>query len=513
MFTVRRANRALRLLAAVVCLGTVSYLATAVVPDVRFSVAHAEESAGGDGLPSAKRIVRVGSLEELKTGIKNAQPGDHIVVANGTYTLDGFIAISKKTGTATEPIVIKAETVLGVTLQGTGSFNITNSSHVIIHGFRFTGTTARLGNNDSYDQALTLRDSNNCRITRNSFRMKDAKKAYWTIITGKGDDHRIDRNEYADKPAEGCFVVVYGPPGAMSLRTRIDHNYFHGQTFTGDNGGECMRLGDSNRQNIDTFMTIEYNLFERNTGDVEVISNKTSSNTIRYNTLRGNRGSIVLRHGDDCLVEGNFLLDGQNGIRFYGDNHRIVGNYFAGNSGADAYSTIAIGNGSQADLANGENTYDQPHNCTVAFNTLVKNKVNLVVGVRGTNNFPATGTVIANNIISGDSGTLVEVLTPPPSATWRGNILWGAAAHGQLPLAGFRRVDPRLAKDADGVYRIKRNSPAINGAWNSSDYSYLNVDMDGQARIEPKDVGADEYAQTAALRRPLRVEDVGPRAP
>lgn len=459
-----------------------------------------------DAPPMPKRTVQVNSIEQLKSAIEQAQPGDSIIVARGTYTLDGFININKKQGTATNPIVIRAEAVAGVTLDGKGSFNITKSAYIIIQGFKFTGSTARLGSNESYDQALTIKDSNNCRITRNLFQMKDAGKAYWTLITGTGDDHRIDRNEYRDKPSEGCFIVVYGAPEKMSLRTRIDRNYFHGQTFTGENGGECLRLGDSKRQNIDAFMKVEYNLFERNTGDVEVISNKTSSNVIRYNTLRANRGSIVLRHGDDNLVEGNFLLDGQNGIRFYGDKQRIIGNYFSGNDGTAAYSTIAVGNGSQADLANGENTYDQPHDCVVAFNTLVNNKINLVVGVRGDKNFPPVNLVVANNIIQGEVGKLIDIATAPVNATWQDNIVWGAAASGDtIPAKGFRRIDPLLAKDTDGVFRLKPSSPVFNSSSKSGNFLFLTANASSTTST-----AKDGKAELA--RRPLRPADVGVNA-
>ena len=467
---------------------------------------------GGDDIPAPLRTINVSSVSGLQTAINNAAPGDEIVVANNTYSLSQFVNVSSKNGTASNPIVIRAASVLGVTLGGTGAFNVTDSSYIIIRGFRFTGNTGSLGN--SYKQGLTLNNSSNCRVTRNYFQMADSGKAYWTLITGSGNDHRIDHNEYANKPTEGCFLVVYGPSGAVSLRTRIDHNYFHHQTFAGANGGEVMRLGDSGRQNFDAFQLVEDNLFENNTGDVEVISNKSSSNTIRYNTLRGNVGSIVLRHGDDCTVEGNFLLDGQNGIRFYGDNHKIIGNYFSGNSGDGVRSTLGIGNGSKADLANGENTYDQPNNNIVAYNTLVANTSQVVFGLEGSSSYPADGTVFVNNIIQGDAGTLVSSKSGTPrNTTWAGNILWGSASAGIIPSAGYRRIDPLLALGAFDVYRIASTSPARGASVNSGNYNYLTTDMDGQNRTEPRDIGADQYSTAAIVRRPLSTTDAGPDSP
>ncbi|NOT47054.1 MAG: hypothetical protein HOP17_04810, partial [Acidobacteria bacterium] len=461
-----------------------------------------------DGIPAALRTVNVSSVSTLQTAINNAIPGDHIVLVNGSYSLSASVSVSSKNGTAANPIVIQAASILGVTFTGTGAFNVTSSSYIIIQGFRFTGSTGSSG-----ADGLNLNGSNNCRITRNYFHMTDSIKAYWTYITGAGDDHRIDHNEYANKPAEGCFIVVYGTssPYDMSKRVRIDHNYLHGQTFTGANGGEAIRFGDSNRQNIDAFGLIEFNLFESNTGDVEVFSNKSSSNTIRYNTLRNNTGSIVLRHGDDNTVEGNFLIDGQNGIRFYGDNHKIIGNYFSGDSGTGVLSTLGIGNGNIADAPGGNTGYDQPNNCIVAFNTFVGNSTNVVFGLQGTSSFPATGTVFANNILQSDSGTLVSSSSGTPSGTiWEGNILWGAASNGIIPASGFTRVNPLLSLGQFSVYRIASNSPAVNASVNSANYGYLTTDFDGQSRTGTRDIGADEYSTASIVRRPLTTTDVGP---
>lgn len=466
---------------------------------------------GGDDIPAPLRTVNVSSVSALQTAINNAQAGDHIVLANGTYSLSSSISVNSENGTAANPIVVKAASVLGVSFTGTGSFNVTGSSRIIIQGFRFTGSTGSGGSS-----GLNIKDSNFVRVTRNYFQMSDSTKAYWTYITGTGNDHRIDHNEYANKPTEGCFIVVYGTssPYNMSLRVRIDNNYLHHQTFSGSNGGEAIRFGDSNRQNIDAFGIIERNLFESNTGDVEVISVKSSSNIIRYNTLRDNVGSIVLRHGDDNKVEGNFLLDGENGIRFYGDNHKIINNYFSGNSGLGVRSTLGIGNGNTADAANGNTGYDQPNNNIVAFNTLVANTTHVVFGLEGSSSYPPRDTVFANNILQSDTGTLVSVRTGTLANTvWEGNILWGSASAGIIPSSGYTRVNPLLSLGNYSVYRIASNSPARDNAASSSSYSYITSDADGQTRTGTRDIGADEFSIENITRYPLSATDVGPNAP
>ncbi len=106
----------------------------------------------------------------------------------------------------------------------------------------------------------------------------------------------------------------------------------------------------SSRALGDAGATVEYNLFERVNGDPEAISVKSSGNTIRYNTIRSSLGGIVLRHGNNNRVEGNYLLAGSNGIRIYGNDHLIVNNYVGGVSSAG----IVLGSGSVRDHYEGE---------------------------------------------------------------------------------------------------------------------------------------------------------------
>ena len=96
---------------------------------------------------------------------------------------------------------------------------------------------------------------------------------------------------------------------------------------------EAIRFGLSGRQHADARGVIERNLFERADGDSEAISIKSSNNVVRANTLRDTRGTISLRHGSGTTVEGNFILGGRSGIRFFGNDHTIVNNVVQASSG------------------------------------------------------------------------------------------------------------------------------------------------------------------------------------
>ncbi len=144
-------------------------------------------------------------------------------------------------------------------------------------------------------------------------------------LTVAGDDAQIDHNTFQHKSTIGNFIEVVGPGGSgMAQRTWIHHNYFLDQSYSGGNGGESIRVGLSGRQHSSAYAIVEDNLFEACNGDLEVISVKSSDDTIRYNTLRNSKGTITLRHGWRNVVEGNFLLGNATGIRMFGNYHRVV---------------------------------------------------------------------------------------------------------------------------------------------------------------------------------------------
>jgi hypothetical protein len=78
-----------------------------------------------------------------------------------------------------------------------------------------------------------------------------------------------------------------------------------------------------------------------------------------------------------------------------------------------------------------------------------------------------------------------------------------------LSEAEARIIDPRLERAGD-VFRLVAGSPAIDGAAPLA--GILAQDIDGQARATP-DVGADEWSNAMAERRPLTRQDVGPDGP
>ncbi|MFI6642655.1 polysaccharide lyase 6 family protein [Streptomyces sp. NPDC050504] len=442
--------------------------------------------------------VPVNSIGALQNAIDNAAPGDRIVLANGTYTVPAgtSIEVSGKHGTEQAPITITAASRGGAVLKGENGFALSDSSHVTISNF-------------SLRQGSTLEIPESCshiRLTRNDLQLADIEGMHWVMV--RADDTKIDRNHFHGKTTLGVFLGVEGAgTSAMAQRVHILRNHFSDHTFPGDNGGEPIRLGVSPRALSSARAVVEYNLFERCDGDPEAISVKSSDNTVRYNTIRDSEGGIVLRHGNRTRVESNHLIGGKEGLRLYGNDHVIVNNYLAGLSGR----ALVVGSGSTRDHNSGETPEQRRGNdacdrAVIVHNTLYKNARALSGESR---TYEPQKVVIADNLLVGDAGTLVE-MGATTDFTWQGNILWGAAADGNIPSGGFTRVDPGLAQGSDGVFRLTAGSQAIGKAKLLG--TTVADDIDGHPRGSARDVGADEYATAAPVRRPLTPSDVGPNA-
>jgi poly(beta-D-mannuronate) lyase len=339
-----------------------------------------------------------------------------------------------------------------------------------------------------------------CRISRNLFELTGTG-AYLGV---SGDDNEIDHNTFQNKTTEGQMITIQGPGGSgMAQRTWIHHNYFLNFSATGLNNCSSIQIGLSGRSMSAANSLVEYNLFSHTRGENENICNKSGANTYRYNTIRDNCSELSLRHGNGCRVYGNYFY-GSDGLRFFGDDHRIFSNYFEGNPRA-----INIGNGDAVVPPGALTSHDRPDRVWVMFNTLVNNTENVIMSGR-TNGLGATDLVFANNIIQG-GGAALSLGGPVTNPRWEGNIIWNTSGAGSLPASGYRSVNPLLAPDAKGISHLQSGSPAIDVSAGS--YPDVTVDMDGQPRNGSKDTGADEYSAAPAVARPLTTADVGPSAP
>jgi poly(beta-D-mannuronate) lyase len=470
------------------------------------------------------RTVSVNSNSTLGAALSNALPGDCIVLANGNYA--GFTI--NRDGTAANPITIRAAN-RGLANITSGIIRFNQTSYVTVEGLNITTAGGSQTIDGSTQKVAVWFDgADNCRLTRSVLRLSGHTSAtHFVMLGGNSQFNRIDHCEFGPNSVTGCHLIwprgnptitgvtpnptVDRGPWAngqgpfnpnMARNTRIDHNYFHDHLPTTTNGGETIVLGGVGITGDyqDTFSVVEFNLWENCFGDGELISIKTSSSTIRYNTVLSSGGGFTSRAGNKSQIYGNFILQngrtGSGAIRIHEMDHSVYNNYIEGTSG----QPIIVGYGDPYDSA--AFSHAQVVRAKIVHNTLVDCGGDVHVGTA--HPLLPVDLVIANNLLLNTNFS-----GPSPLSGWAysQNIIWPNNP-GQ---PGFLVVNPLLTL-VSGVQKLSSSSPAINAA-NGSFYPFVTDDMDGQTRAGSRDIGSDELSVATILRRPLTTADVGTNAP
>jgi len=432
--------------------------------------------------------ITVSSIAELQTAIDKAKPGDIILLKDGVYTTITDIVISKA-GTASQPITIAAQNFGAAEITGSGGFNLVSpAAYIIIRDFKFTHAASK---------ARSSAGSSFCRWTNNIFETPGDGED----LTIAGNNNEVDHNTFQNKNAMGRFIAIRGTGSQIAERLWIHHNYFKSHKDQGGkNGAEAFQFGLSGFSLSSSNSIVEYNLFEDCAGENELISVKASAVELRYNTIRNCPAQFTLRHGNKCQVYGNYFIN-TPGLRIFGDDHIIYSNYFENCSPA-----INIGNG-DGEVADGAQltAHDRPDRVLIAFNTLVNNKTNITQSARK-NGLGATYITVTNNLIQG-GGPAASISGPYTNAIWEGNIIFNTQGSGDMPEGSYKIIDPELIKDVAGEFHLRTESPAANAA--VGNYTLVTTDMDGQKRITPFDIGADEISKETIKAGILNPGDVG----
>ena len=486
--------------------------------------------------------ITVTSDTDLQNKVNAANPGDVFIVSNGTY--EDFYASFTVHGTEENPIIIKAETVGGVTLTLDSHFVFKKASHIVLEGFIFDCT----GNNT----LVKLEASNNIRITRNEFELTTERSMKWIVITGYYNDYtfqflshhnRIDHNIFKNKTTAGNFITIDGTynedktNNQQSQYDRIDHNYFYKTSPRLENEKEAVRIGNSQLSTSNGFTTVEFNLFEECDGDPEIVSVKSNDNIIRHNTFKGNYGTLTLRQGNRNLVEGNYFFgdDKENGIfiddedkeqtiytgglRVHGTDHVIINNYFEGLKGTIFDAPITL---TQGDAITGLDTDQSLHyraeRITIAYNTLVNNTYGIELGYakgNGSYDKELKDIVFVNNVVTGSENNLVKFHEDQvENVEWKNNIMHTTGS-ANLVNDGYtftvneiKQQNPNLTLDGS-IWIATENTPLLEKGLLD-----LNIeeDIEGQLRPLISNPGADHYSLSEKKYRSITINDVGPNA-
>ncbi|WP_420581590.1 chondroitinase-B domain-containing protein [Reichenbachiella sp.] len=451
---------------------------------------------------SAQNVV-VSTVTEFNTAVESAQAGDTIFLKNGVWEdaqLDFFT-----NGTSENPVVLKAQTPGEVILSGSSVLRI-YGEHLVVSDLNFQNGSS------SGDDIIQFRKSSselatNCRLTNSrilDFNPDTDNVAYkWVSIYG--NNNRVDHCHFEGKNNEGALMVVWLTGEAN--HHQIDHNYFADIPELGRNGGETIRIGTSTNSLTESKTIVEYNLFEACDGEIEIISNKSGFNIYRYNTFRNNEGMLTLRHGDDCEVYGNYFFGGEGkasgGVRIIGERHKIYNNYFQDLEGDGFRAAVSMMNGVPDSPLN---RYFQVKNAEVVNNTIVSCKEPFAIGEGSDSErtLPPLNCTIANNIAISTTGSKAITYTDTPiNMTYASNYITGTIG---VSDDGLINEDPGLILNS-GLWKPSSESAVVDAE--SLTVSYLDLDIEGQARDNSPDIGCDELASSTVINQPLTKEDVG----
>ena len=451
-----------------------------------------------------KSLVATNS-NEIREICKEVKPGDVILMKNGIWENQDILFSAS--GTTNNPITLKAETPGKVILNGTSRLKIAGK-YLVVDGLCFNGGNIEGGSVIEFRGGKI--ESDYCRLTNCSIEnygvLDGEADSKW--ISLYGTHNRVDHCFTKNKKNSGCLLVIW-----VSDKPNyhlIDSNYFAFRPKLGFNGAEIIRVGTSEVSMNSSCTIVEHNYFEDCDGETEIISNKSDYNTYRYNTFVRCQGTLTLRHGNYCLVEGNFFfgqhVKGTGGIRIIGEGHTVTNNYLEGLEGQNIFSAIAFMNGVKNSAAN---RYFQVKNAVVAFNTLVNNKHNITIGVGANSELTLApdNCIIADNIIYGTKENLINEISTPLNLKWERNILFGAPL-GVDVQDGLFIVNPGLQRSPDGLWRITKQSPAVGNA--KGEYPLVKLDIDGQVRKGDKDIGCDQLSDEPVNNKPMNKSNTGP---
>lgn len=426
----------------------------------------------------------------------NLQPCDVVTWTNGTYS--GQDINFNATGESGSPIVLKAETPGGVIFTGSSEMNIWGD-YLIVDGFYWNGGTGtnnhiefrRSGSNTDFANNCIFR---NCAFN-NLITIGD-DKSRWVVLYGT--NNTIENSSFLNKDSTGvCILVELSYQNGGIGGHQIKSNYFYnvspkdGRLNAGDSEG--IRIGSSSEQTVNAGVLVENNYFQKVDGENEIISNKSLGNTYRNNTFRNCRGSLVLRHGAQALVEGNYFL-GENkvnsgGIRISDQDHIIINNYMQNldntSSSFNNGITLMGGDASSGGTSNG---YQTVKNLLIAFNTIYNSDDPIHFNDSRGSNVPQG--VIANNLIYSTNGTIVtgDISSIGGLMTYSGNIFGGSTIGITDP--GITNANANFASSGE-IYKPSTTGPAVNSS--EGNYDEITIDIEGLIRpTTGKDVGAHE---------------------
>ncbi len=437
-------------------------------------------------------VFRVDSQSSFNSALNSAGNGDSIIWEQGVFS-DIFMDIDESN------LYIGALLKGGTVFEGESMVEI-RGDNITLEGFQWVG--GDIGDEDvinCYGSHVTFSQLNVRAYTSYKY-LRIRESCQYNVVIHCNFENRLN----LDDQNILSILVDANQPGYH----KIQYCSFKNFDGTGnDLGIEPIRIGLSTQADRESRSLVEYCYFTRCDGDGELISSKASQNVYRFNTFEGNsKAELVLRHGSEGVVYGNFFLDGKGGVRVReGQDHYIYNNYFYEIDDRPIY------------LQNEES--DPIGNIHIAFNTVLDSDEIILGGYSG--DHPPFNVTLANNIFGDPDDALFEDATG--EETWIGNLSSGSLGI-ITPSEGITQTNLFMMENDAGFFGLSEDSPAINAA--QSGYAELPqfegmdpidtdllFDLMGGERpssIADKDVGCSEFPHEILIQPIATEENTGP---
>jgi Chondroitinase B len=276
-----------------------------------------------------RRIVQVSTAAALQQAASNANCGDTIQLAPGTYGAEMSI---RKDCPMTAPVIIQGAANFGSTY--TANLDV-EGARTIVTGIRFSGPEAR----------VKLGGTNNKLIAN---RFSDWRSI--AVVASVGKEGEIAYNEFSRpyrwlESESGSYPLRIGirtsekDPTSFHFNAWVHHNYFHDfpqkpNPNVYDSGQsdaiEVCQSGRSSTALMRTGWYLESNLIERHLQGHGILDLKCGGNVVRYNTVLDSPGGrLDARGGSYNVIESNWI-ENSGGSTIHGGYNKIVGNHVRG---------------------------------------------------------------------------------------------------------------------------------------------------------------------------------------
>lgn len=422
----------------------------------------------------------VNNIAEANSALNSAKSGDKIILKAGVYR-DAVIKFSNNN------ITFIAEQGGKVFFEGNSTLSF-GGKGIVIDGFVWRNggknipilsvVEFRYNKIEAHHSVLK-----NCIIDDYNLSDYSADNKWVSVY---GTYNTVTNCAFKNKYNLGTTLVVW-LDGTSEAHHTISYNYFFNRQNgpNVDNGLESLRIGTSQTSFTPAHCVVAFNLFEDCDGEIEIISNKSCFNSYIHNTFLNSSGGLTLRHGNNCLVDGNFF-DGTKkpeayGVRFIGEGHVAINNYFYALNGASKNpfrAPVTLVNGLVNTPLNG---YYQVKRAAVDHNVFVNCEMPAIrVGAFSKREgmiLAPDSFVIQNNIIINETGKANEVYeekSTPTNFTIQNNILVGKFSNQKQK--GFQLYETKTFKRNGFESIVDTNGKIITSIDSKATLvNYLNV--------------------------------------